>query len=54
MKVATINFSGNNGKTTLAEHVFAARMPGALQLTIETINAGNEDIEKVRGKDFGQ
>ncbi len=29
-------------------------MPGALRLTIETINAGNEDIEKVRGKDFGQ
>ncbi|KAB1469124.1 hypothetical protein FZI27_20280 [Cronobacter sakazakii] len=54
MKVATINFSGNNGKTTIAEHVFASRMPTALYLSVETINAGNEDVDKMRGKDYGQ
>ena len=54
MKVATINFSGNNGKTTIAEHVFAPRLPNARFFAVETINAGNEESEKVRGKDYGQ
>lgn len=52
MKVATINFSGNNGKTTLAENLFLPRIPNALYLTVESINSGS-DAEKVRGKDYG-
>jgi len=52
MKVAIISFSGNNGKTTLAEHLFLPRMSNTLYLTVESINAGS-DVEKVRGKDFG-
>ncbi|ECO4312776.1 hypothetical protein AB0001_004773 [Salmonella enterica] len=52
MKVAIINFSGNNGKTTLGDNLFVPRIPDALYLTVESINAGSE-AEKVRGKDFG-
>lgn len=54
MKVATINFSGNNGKTTLSDHLFAPRIAEAFRLSVESINAGGEDVEKMRGKEFGQ
>lgn len=53
MKLATINFSGNNGKTTLSEHLFSTRIPAALYLSVESINAGNDEVEKLRGKDYG-
>jgi len=53
MKLVTINFSGNNGKTTLADHCFSPRMPDAIHISVETINAGNEEVDKVRGKDYG-
>ncbi|NPE55880.1 hypothetical protein HLB25_13305 [Dickeya dadantii] len=52
MKVAIMNFSGNNGKTTLSENLFLPRIPLAKYLAVESINAGS-DAEKVKGKDFG-
>ncbi|HID7510765.1 TPA: StbB family protein [Enterobacter hormaechei] len=52
MKVATINFSGNNGKTTIAENLFVSRIQEPLYLTVESVNAGGNDVS-VRGKDYG-
>ncbi|HID7197794.1 TPA: StbB family protein [Klebsiella pneumoniae] len=55
MKVAVINFSGNPGKTTLVDNLFAPRIKAA-RYEIETINAGNEqreDTERITGDDFG-
>ena len=39
MKVAVINFSGNVGKSTIAKHLLASRMPNAMSYSVETINA---------------
>ncbi|CBJ36123.1 conserved hypothethical protein (plasmid) [Ralstonia solanacearum CMR15] len=55
MKVAVINFSGNPGKSTLADNLLAPRM-NAPKFEIETINAGataNADAERLKGKDYG-
>ncbi|WP_197343432.1 StbB family protein [Ralstonia pseudosolanacearum] len=55
MKVAVINFSGNPGKSTLADNLLAPRMK-AQKFEIETINAGataNADAERLKGKDYG-
>lgn len=57
-KVAVLNFSGNVGKTTVAAHLLAPRMPGAQIFSIESINAGADadglDVEKMKGKKFGE
>lgn len=53
MKCATINFSGNNGKSTIAHHMLVPRIKDALYLAVESINAGSEAEEQVRGKDYG-
>lgn len=54
MKVAVINFSGNPGKTTLADNLIAPRI-NALKFEIETINTGSADTyaERLKGKDYG-
>ncbi|EIJ6113774.1 plasmid stability protein StbB [Salmonella enterica] len=54
MKVAVINFSGNVGKSTVAQHLLLPRMPGAEFVAVESINADEGDGEVVRGKQFGQ
>lgn len=41
MKIALVNFSGNVGKTTLAQHLFAPKL-GAVITAIESINSGGE------------
>ncbi|MCK7494813.1 MAG: hypothetical protein MZW92_29645 [Comamonadaceae bacterium] len=46
MKVAVISFSGNVGKTTIARHLLAPRIPGAQLIAVESINA--EDGEAAR------
>ena len=57
MKVAIINFSGNVGKTTIAQQLLAPRM-NAPEFAVETINAGasddvGDDVERLKGKEFG-
>lgn len=52
MKIAVINFSGNVGKSTIARHLLAPRIPDAEVLTVETINSDGTDNEGVKGKDF--
>lgn len=52
MKVAIINFSGNVGKTTIARHLLAPRMPGAEIVSVESANADEQESDALRGKDF--
>lgn len=53
MKVAVINFSGNVGKSTVARHLLAPRIPDATVIAVETINSdGDADAEAIKGKQF--
>lgn len=52
-KIAVINFSGNVGKSMLAKHLFAARLPDAELITVESINADEGDGETVKGSQYG-
>jgi hypothetical protein len=54
MKVAVISFSGNVGKTTLARHLLAPRMPGATVISIDSINAGEAQDHVIRGRQFAE
>lgn len=54
MKIAVINFSGNVGKSTVARHLLAPRIPDAQVLAVETINSDGTDDEAVKGKEFGE
>lgn len=55
MIVATINFSGNVGKSALAKHLLLPRIPGAEIIAIESINSDDngDDTSTIRGRDFG-
>ncbi|HVO23481.1 MAG TPA: StbB family protein [Candidatus Margulisiibacteriota bacterium] len=54
MKVAVINFSGNVGKTTVARHLLAPRIPGAEVIAVESINADEGQPNTLRGRQFGE
>ena len=54
MKVAVISFSGNVGKTTIARHLLHPRMPGAKIISIESINAGEDEDHVIRGRQFAE
>lgn len=54
MKIAVINFSGNVGKSTIARHLLAPRIPNAEVIAIETINSDGTNDEAFKGKQFGQ
>ena len=54
MKVAVINFSGNVGKTTIARHLLAPRIEGAQVISIESINADDNQSASLRGSQFGE
>lgn len=61
MKIAVISFSGNVGKTTIARHLLAPRMPGARVVSIESINAGQDKDQEgarqdhvIRGRQFAE
>ena len=54
MKIAVINFSGNVGKTTVARHLLAPRIPGAELIAVESINANDGQGQALRGKQFGE
>jgi hypothetical protein len=54
MKAAVINFSGNVGKSTIAKHLLLPRIKGAEFVSVESINADEDDRDAVRGKQFGQ
>jgi hypothetical protein len=54
MKIAVINFSGNVGKTTIARHLLAPRLPGSQLVSIESINAGEHQDHVIRGRQFAE
>jgi hypothetical protein len=54
MKIAVINFSGNVGKTTVARHLLAPRIPGAEVIAVESLNAGDMEVRALRGRQFGE
>lgn len=54
MKLAVISFSGNVGKTTIARHLLAPRVPGAKVLSIESINADGDQDHVMRGRQFAE
>ncbi|QKE37576.1 StbB family protein [Ferrovum myxofaciens] len=47
MKILVANLSGNMGKTTLVKHLLAPRMPDARVVSIETTNAGSNELNAV-------
>jgi len=54
MKIAVINFSGNVGKTTVARHLLAPRIPGCQVVAVESINADDGEPMTIRGRQFAQ
>jgi hypothetical protein len=54
MKIAVINFSGNVGKTTVARHLLAPRLPGSQLISIESINASEAQDHVIRGHQFAE
>lgn len=54
MKLAVINFSGNVGKTTVARHLLAPRIPGCQLVSVESINADEGQPVTIRGRQFAQ
>lgn len=54
-KIGVINFSGNVGKSVVANHLLVPRIPGVKLFEVETSNAGafdNSDTERFKGKQF--
>lgn len=54
MKIAVISFSGNVGKSTIARHLLAPRMPGTKVISIESINASEEQDHVITGRQFAE
>jgi hypothetical protein len=54
MKLAVINFSGNVGKSTVAHHLLAPRIPGCQFVAVESINAHDGQAMTIRGRQFAQ
>lgn len=54
MKLAVINFSGNVGKSTIARHLLAARIPGCQVVAVESINAQDSPAITIRGRQFAE
>lgn len=52
MKIAIINFSGNTGKSTIAQNLLAPRMPDADIISVESINSDDTEGAKIRGNQF--
>lgn len=55
IKIATLNFSGNVGKSMISQHVLLPRLDNAQLISVESINSddAHEDT-KIRGKEFGE
>jgi hypothetical protein len=52
MRIAVINFSGNVGKTTVARHLLLPRIQGADFISVESLNAGEDQGPALRGSQF--
>lgn len=54
MKLAVINFSGNVGKSTIARHLLAARIPRCQVVAVESLNAQDTASITIRGRQFAE
>ncbi|STQ90005.1 StbB family protein [Iodobacter fluviatilis] len=56
IKLCILNYSGNVGKSTLAQHMFMPRMPNAQYFSVESINSSDQidsiEVEQLRGRQF--
>ena len=52
MKLAVINFSGNVGKSTVARHLLAPRIPGSTLIAVESGNDSGGKQQTIRGREF--
>ena len=57
MRIAVVNYCGTVGKTTVASHLLAPRLPGAEMFAVETVNETAADlglpVEQLPGSRFG-
>jgi len=54
MKIAVINFSGNVGKSTISRHLLLPRIAGAELISVESLNADENQGHALRGRQFGE
>lgn len=52
MKVIVINFSGNVGKSIIAQHLLKPRIDNSVVIAVESINFDGSQDEKIKGKAF--
>ena len=52
MKIIVINFSGNVGKSIVAQHLLKPRMEDSIIIAVESINSDGTQDEKIKGKAF--
>ncbi|MDA1379116.1 StbB family protein [Plesiomonas shigelloides] len=52
MKVIVINFSGNVGKSIVAQHLLKPRIDNSVVIAVESINFDGSQDEKIKGKAF--
>lgn len=57
MKIVVLNYSGSVGKTVIASHLLAPRLPGADIIAVESTNETAADlgltVDQMRGEQFG-
>lgn len=56
MRIALVNFSGNVGKTTIAQHLLSPRLVGAPIFAMESVNQSDLTgaVEQLHGRQFGE
>ncbi|AVQ89156.1 StbB (plasmid) [Plesiomonas shigelloides] len=52
MKIIVINFSGNVGKSIVAQHLLKPRIKNSAIIAVESINSDGTQDEKMKGKAF--
>lgn len=52
MKIIVINFSGNVGKSIVAQHLLKPRIENSTIIAVESINSDGTQDEKIKGKAF--
>ncbi len=50
MKVVVMNFSGNVGKSIIAQHLLQPRIENAKLISVESINSNGINGETMRGE----
>ena len=54
MKIVVMNFSGNVGKSVIAQHLLQPRIKEAQLISVESINSNGINGETMRGSKFTQ